>query len=226
MVLTRVSPTYVRHVVTLQTANNVWVLTEGSGQSAVRAKSVKVYYKCVFYKLDGYTIITLVTINTSAPSQSSVNVVVVVDKQFHKVAQAVAGGRPQTIAKAVFREPSTRREIIRRFIAVINEECSDMCKKSVEPVSLFQAVSFEPSLSFSWTRCIEELQTKCPILLQLLWAIVGHSDHRNRVKQGEHHYPGMCAATAILLKERNKHMLGIQTLLSLVLYSSRVQKKV
>ena len=72
---------------------------------------------------------------------------------------------------------------------------------------------------------MEELQTKCPTLLQLLWAIVSRSDHRNRVKQGEQHYPGMCVAVAILLKERNKHMSGIQTLLSMVLYSSRVRKK-
>ena len=47
------------------------------------------------------------------------------------------------------------------------------------------------------------------------------TDHRNANKRGERHYPGICMATAILLKERNR---GIQAFLSLVLFSSRVQK--
>ena len=149
-----------------------------------------------------------------------------VEERFHKVAQAVAGGHPSTIAKAVFAEPSTRSILIDKVAALINEECSQLCSLSAQPMSLFRQVSFEPSdsPSFSWSQCMEELQTKCPTLLQLLWALVSRSDHRNRVKQGEQHYPGMCVAVAILLKERNKHMSGIQTLLSMVLYSSTVRK--
>ena len=148
-----------------------------------------------------------------------------VEERFHKVAQAVAGGHPSSIAKAVFAEPSTRSILIDKVAVLINEECSQLCSLSAQPMSLFRQVSFEPSPSFSWSQCMEELLTKCPALLQLLWAIVSRSDHRNRVKQGEQHYPGMCVAVAILLKERNKHMSGVQTLLSMVLYSSRVRKK-
>ncbi len=80
--------------------------------------------------------------------------------------------------------------------------------------------------SLSWSQCIAELHSKCPTLYQVLWTIVSRSDKRNRVKRGDQHFPGMCAATAILLKVRNKHMIGMQTMLSVILYSSRVQKKV
>ena len=55
---------------------------------------------------------------------------------------------------------------------------------------------------------------------------MSRSDHRNRVKRGQHHFPGVCVAVAVLMKERNKHMNGVQTLISLALFSSRVQKKV
>ncbi len=101
-----------------------------------------------------------------------------------------------------------------------------MCSTSVKPESLFRHVSFQPSPVFSWKQCIAELQSKCPTLYQLLREIVSQSDQRNRFKRGDQHFPGMCVAIAILLKERNRHMTGIQTLLSMILYYSRVQKKV
>ncbi len=150
-------------------------------------------------------------------------VTIEVQEKFHKVAQTVAGGHSPSIAKAVFTEPGLRSCLIDKVISIINDECSSMCSTSAKPGTLFRHVSLEPLPSFSWNQCIAEFQSKCPTLYQVVWAIV---DKRNRVKQGDHHFPGMCVATAILLKERNKHMSGIQTILSLILYSSRVQKKV
>ncbi len=150
-----------------------------------------------------------------------------VQERFHKVAQTVAGGHLSSIAKAVFTEPGLRSCIVDKVVSLINDECSQLCSTSAKPGTLFRQVSFEPSPSFSWNgQCIAELQSKCPTLYQVLWAIVSRSDKRNRVKKGDHYFPGMCVATAVLLKERNKHMIGIQTILSLILYSSRVQKKV
>ena len=46
--------------------------------------------------------------------------------------------------------------------------------------------------------------------------------NRNQQKRGDAH----CMLMAILLKERNREMCGVQTLLSLILFSSRVQKQV
>ena len=56
--------------------------------------------------------------------------------------------------------------------------------------------------------------------------IVNRNDYRNQHKQGERHHPGICMAIATLLKERNHEMCGVQTYLSLVLFSSRVHKEV
>ncbi len=80
--------------------------------------------------------------------------------------------------------------------------------------------------SFSWDGFVEELKTKCPILYQILETVVTHSDHRNSRKKGAAHYPGMCMAAAVLLKERNREMVGIQSFLSLVLFNCRVNKNV
>ena len=72
----------------------------------------------------------------------------------------------------------------------------------------------------------------CPLLLRLLTSVVTANGARNaktRVKfrkKSIYHSPGICTAAAILLKERNREMCGVQTHIALVLYHSNVKKKV
>ena len=70
------------------------------------------------------------------------------------------------------------------------------------------------------------MEQKSPILLHLLKLIVGHSDHRNQQKRAEHHVPGICMTAAVMLKERNREIVGVQTHISLALFTSRVHKEV
>ena len=51
-------------------------------------------------------------------------------------------------------------------------------------------------------------------------------DHRNRSKSGRAHQPGICMAAAVVLKERNQKMTGVQSLVSLMLFASHVDKQV
>lgn len=103
-----------------------------------------------------------------------------------------------------------------------------LCSKSAQPVSQFCQLSLDQMETFSWESCVSEFKQKSPTLFHLLSYIVSHTDHRNASKRGEKHYPGICMATAtcILLKEHNRETTGIQAFFSLVLFSSRVQKKV
>ncbi len=66
------------------------------------------------------------------------------------------------------------------------------------------------------------MQVKSPSIVS---KIVSHGDKRNS-RQLKHHFAGVCMATAILLKERNKDMTGIQTLIFLLLFTSNIQKQV
>ena len=46
-------------------------------------------------------------------------------------------------------------------------------------------------------------------------------------RKGMHmQYPGLCTAVAILLKERNRVMCGVQSYVSSVLFSNNIHKKV
>ena len=96
----------------------------------------------------------------------------------------------------------------------------------MSPLSPFWHVPVTDLESFSFQDCVCQLQEKSPFLYHLIVSIVQQNDHRNKSKRGDSHIPGICTAVAIMLKERNNHMCGVQTYLSLALYTSQVPKKV
>ena len=149
-----------------------------------------------------------------------------VDGSLQKIGRTLAGGHIPSIAKSVFANPSLREQLVEKVVQAVTNECASLCSRSAQPASLFHYFSLHQSDTFAWKECVGELEQRCPILFRLLTYIVSHTDHRNAIKRGEKHYPGICMATAILLKERNREMTGIQAFLSLVLFSSRVEKKV
>ena len=140
--------------------------------------------------------------------------------------RALAGGDLQAIAKAVFNSDGLREQLLQRFTDTLNNEVTELCRKRADPPSLFRRIPIEKVPDFKWCDCIAELKSKAPILLQVLSALVSSNDNRNKQKRGDVHHPGVCIAIAILLKERNRELCGIQTLVSLVLFTSRVQKQV
>lgn len=145
-----------------------------------------------------------------------------VDGSLHKIGRTLAGGHIPSITKSVFANPSLRELLVEKVVQAAGNECASLCSRSAQSVSLFHCLLLDQSDTFAWKECISELE-KCPILFT---HIISHTDHRNASKRGEKHYPGICMATAVLLKERNREMTGIQAFLSLVLLSSRVEKKV
>ena len=121
-------------------------------------------------------------------------------------------------------QPDMREQMIEKVLAVIDDECSVLCSRS-QP-TLFRSCHVSELSSFTWDRYVQEMERKSPILLRMLKRIVSHSDHRNEQKKADHHYPGICMCAAVILKERNREIVGVQTHISLALFSSRVQKNV
>lgn len=80
--------------------------------------------------------------------------------------------------------------------------------------------------SNSWDAFIIELQSKAPTLLLILLTLVSFNDSSNAKKVGATHFPGVCAAVAVLLKERNREMCGFQSLVSALLYACHSEKQV
>lgn len=87
-------------------------------------------------------------------------------------------------------------------------------------------MTFDQMRQFNWSLLIKDLQAKAPILFKMLYTVVSHSDKRNQLKRDEAHHPAICMAVATLLKDRNREMGGLQTIVSLLLFKSCVKKLV
>ena len=147
-----------------------------------------------------------------------------VDPSLNRLGRALASGNTETIAKAVIAHQGLCGVVVHKVFNLIEEECTALCRRA-EPTS-FRKAPLKEFQEFTWSKYIGEMEAKSPLLLELLKLIVGRSDSRNDRKRGSFHFPGICTAVAVLLKERNREMVGLQTLLSLVLFTSHIQKQV
>ena len=80
--------------------------------------------------------------------------------------------------------------------------------------------------NFTWNVLVEDLKERAPTFFRVLSMVASHSDHRNKSKAGNAHNPGISMAAAVILKERNREMNGIQSLVSLIMFATHVNKQV
>ena len=145
---------------------------------------------------------------------------------FAKMGKALAGGHVPTIAKAIFAIDDSREQLLLKVLDMVNSECCTLCKRNADLPSMFRKISVEEIPLFKWKEGIDELQAKAPTLFQILSTITSHNDHRNTKRKGDWRHSGICMAVGCLLKERNQEMCGIQSVLSLMLFSEHIPKQV
>ncbi len=143
-----------------------------------------------------------------------------------KVVRALCGGHAPSIASAVMRLSGVREAIVNTLMDSINTECSTLCKTPQGVKSRFQHIPVEDAANFKWSNLVQELETVCPLLLKILTTVAVRRDPRSKTKADSSHFPGMCTAAAVLLKERNRRMCGIQSVVSLLMYSCHCEKQV
>ena len=130
----------------------------------------------------------------------------------------------QSLANAVMEHRGLRDLVLLRFLDSIDAECTTLCRRSLP--STFRKISTPTLGEFNWELMVDELQAKAPTLLRVLSTICAHNDHRNQKKCGSMHYPSICMAASVILKEQNREMCGLQSMMSLLLFASRVDKVV
>ena len=142
--------------------------------------------------------------------------------------KTLVGGHVPSIAEAIVKHDSLAEMLFELYVDKISQECGSLCYRTQElnALSPFRKIPVDQVATFQWVSLIRHLSAKAPHLLSLFSAIVSHSDYRNKKKADSVHHPSICMATAILLKERNKEMCGVQSLISTLLYSSHVEKQV
>ena len=112
------------------------------------------------------------------------------------------------------------------FLDAINLECNNLCKKSTNTPTNFRNKPLAQIFNFKWLDLVKELESRAPLLFRILSTIAERNDHRNKRKVGVSHHPGICTAAAIILEERNREMIGVQLILSLLMYSRHCEKQV
>ena len=143
-----------------------------------------------------------------------------------KVARHLLGGHAPSIAKAIMVSNDVRDSLFSLFLDAINDECNNLCRKSPGNSSLFRKMPLTQIIDFNWSVLVSELESRAPLLFKAFSSIAGRNDHRNKSKVGAIHHPAICMATAVILKERNREMCGVQSVLSLLMYSCHCEKKV
>lgn len=133
-----------------------------------------------------------------------------------------------SIAKAALGIDDVREAIISQLLGMLNKECLQLCrrKSDTHSPSPFRSIPVDKLAEFKWENMVTELQSKAPLLYKILHSLTSRSDHRNMVKVGAAHFPGICFAAAILLKERNREMCGLQSMVSLLMYACHCEKQV
>lgn len=144
------------------------------------------------------------------------------DASFEDICTSFRNGDVNSAVKKIFANTQLRKLAVDQVSRYIDEECSLICRST--DISIFRRYNVGAQ-NFEWKDYATELKVKSPVLYHILTKIVSHSDKRNS-RDTKHHFPGICTSVAILLKERNKDMTGLQTLLSLVLFPSHIQKQV
>ena len=137
---------------------------------------------------------------------------------------AVAAGNLLSIGKAILRNKQLTDVVLKLIAGVVDSECSVLCRRN--NASLFRKTSVTTMSTFQWSKLVDELSMNAPTLLHFLSTIVTHSDHRNKLKVASAHDLGLCMSVAVLLKERNREMCGVQSIISTLLYQSHVEKQV
>lgn len=138
--------------------------------------------------------------------------------------RALAGGHIPSVAKAIVKHSALREAVFLLFLDELDAECSKLCKRS--KLSAFRKLPVSKMSEFEWKVLIDELSSKAPMMLQILCTLTSANDHRNKHKSGSIHQPGICMAASVILKERNREMCGVQSLISLLLFSSHTNKQV
>lgn len=141
-----------------------------------------------------------------------------------RLARTLAGGHAPSIANAVIRMIAVREEVFNYFVDVVNSECSLLCQK--EPSSNFRNIPVNKISNFKWEDLVEELKAKSPLLWKILTAAAIRADPRCSHKPMSAHYPGIINAAAVLLKERNREMCGLQSVVSLLMCACHCEKQV
>ena len=84
-----------------------------------------------------------------------------------KIGRALVEEHLPSIAKAVFANDELRKHLFTKFLDLLNEECSELCRKNLGYVSPFRSIAVEKLPYFTWDELADTLKLKAPTIFHL-----------------------------------------------------------
>ena len=82
------------------------------------------------------------------------------DSSLQKFGFVLAGGDPQSIARAVLSEPTIREHVVRKIAKEVDDKCAQLCRW--HPILVKASLTKMEESPWEWF--VQELETKCPVL--------------------------------------------------------------
>ena len=115
----------------------------------------------------------------STPSDKNV-VTSTLPESTSSLGAALAVGHMPSIAEAIINHNELGNLVLQHFLDRIDQECTTLCQRKLEPISPFRKIHVDKFPTFQWKSLIEHLSSIAPTLFRLLSTISSHSDHRNK----------------------------------------------
>lgn len=127
--------------------------------------------------------------------------------------------------EVILRPGPTRDVVINHMLQELYQQCMVLCQRK-NCCSVLRGLKPSELLTFSFDRLAEEwAQQTAPLLLQFL-ATVANVSLSPSLAVPPGGLPSICAAGAVLLRERNVHMSALHHLVGLILFHGNARKLV
>lgn len=141
-----------------------------------------------------------------------------------KLVEALLHGHHTVTANALMQISEVADKVFGLILLQLELEVRVLYQKV--PPSWFRSIAASEIEKFQWEALTKELELKSPMLLKVLTAVVTRNDRRCSQKPPSIHFPAINTAVAVLLKERNREMCGVQSIISCLMYASHCEKQV
>ena len=124
------------------------------------------------------------------------------DEPTNAIGRTLANSHLPSLAEAIMDHEDLADKVFQRILDKMESEWTRLSQRLL-PYSPFRRIATDEYETFEWKELIEYFTQKAPTLFYVLSSIIAHSDCWNK-KVNTAHYPVLCMAVAVLLKETGR----------------------
>ncbi len=138
----------------------------------------------------------------------------------------VRGNLVPAVVEAILRPGPPRDAVIKHIILFqeLYQQCTTLCQKKAFR-SILRGLKPSELVSFSFDQLAKEWSCTAPLLFQFLTTVANVPLSKSNTVPPES-LPSICAAGAVLLRQRNQHMSALHHIVGLILFHGNASKLV